>query len=93
ILIPYPGTPLYQYCKENNLLNFNDYDRFDQREQVMKSELNTEQVKELTQDLYKSFISPQFLIHKITSIRSFNDVKFLFKSGLKVIGHLTDFKK
>jgi len=93
VLIPYPGTPLYQYCKENNLLNFNDYDRFDQREQVMKSELNTEQVKDLTQDLYKSFMSPQFLIHKITSIRSLDDVKFLFKSGLKVLGHLTDFKK
>ncbi|MEK9153754.1 MAG: radical SAM protein, partial [Patescibacteria group bacterium] len=44
VLIPYPGTPLYKYCQENNLLNFSDYDRFYQREQVMKSELTSEDV-------------------------------------------------
>ncbi len=93
VLIPYPGTPLYKYCKENNLLNFNDYDRFDQREQVMKCELTTENVKELTQDLYKSFITPKFILKKVLSIRSFDDVKFLFKAAFKVLGHLMDFKK
>lgn len=93
VLIPYPGAPLYNYCKENNLLNFNDYDRFDQREQVMKCELTTEQVKELTQGLYKSFITPKFILKKLTSIRSFDDIKFLFKAAFKVFGHLIDFKK
>ncbi len=93
ILIPYPGTPLYNYCQENDLLNFTDYDRFDQREQVMKSPLTTEQVKELTQGLYKSFLSPKFIINKILSIRNFDDIKFLCRSGLKVLGHLTDFGK
>jgi len=93
IVIPYPGTPLYKYCKENNLLNFDDYDRFDQREQVMKSELTTEDVKELTRDLYKSFISPQFIWQKIRAIRGLDDIKFLFRAGSKVLGHLMDFKK
>ncbi|MBU3924962.1 radical SAM protein [Patescibacteria group bacterium] len=93
ILIPYPGTPLYKYCLENNLLNFTDYDRFDQREQVMKSELTTEDVKELTQRLYKSFITPGFIARKILNIRSAEDVKFLWRAGRKVLGHLADFKK
>jgi anaerobic magnesium-protoporphyrin IX monomethyl ester cyclase len=93
ILIPYPGTPLYKYCQENNLLNFTDYDRFDQREQVMKSPLTNEQVKELTQGLYKSFLTPKFIFKKILAIRNFDDIKFLCKAGLKVFGHLTDFKK
>lgn len=93
VLIPYPGTPLYKYCKENDLLNFTDYDRFDQREQVMKCSLSTEQVKELTQGLYKAFITPKFILRKMFSIRNFDDVKFLFKAGIKVLGHLTDFKK
>jgi len=91
IVIPYPGTPLYKYCKENNLLNFTDYDRFDQREQVMKSELTTEDVKCLTQGLYKSFITPKFIVRKIFAIRSFNDIKFLWRAGWKVLGHLMDF--
>jgi len=93
IVIPYPGTSLYEYCQENNLLNFDDYDRFDQREQVMKSELTTEDVKELTQGLYKSFMTPKFVIKKIISIRNWNDIKFLWRAGWKVLGHLSDFKK
>lgn len=93
ILIPYPGTPLYKYCKENDLLRFDDYDRFDQREQVMKSKLTTEDVKELTQGLYRSFASPEFIFRKIISVRSIDDVKFLFRAGRKLVGHLTDFKK
>ncbi len=93
ILIPYPGTPLYRYCKENNLLNFEDYDRFDQREQVMKSELTTEDVKELTQGLYKSFMTPTFFARKILSIRNWDDIKFFWRAGWKVLGHLTDFSK
>jgi len=93
ILIPYPGTPLYKYCQENNLLNFTDYDRFDQREQVMKCPLTTEQVKELTQGLYKAFMTPKFILNKITSIRTWGDVKFLWRAGVKVLGHLMDFGK
>lgn len=92
-VIPYPGTPLYKYCKENDLLNFEDYDRFDQREQVMKSVLTTENVKGMMQDLYKVFMTPYFIINKVFSIRSFDDIRFIWKSGFKVLGHLMDFKK
>lgn len=91
IVIPYPGTPLYKYCKENNLLRFNDYSRFDQREQIMKSPLTTEDVQELVQGLYKSFITPKFILKKIISVRTMDDVKFIWRAGWKVIGHLTDF--
>jgi len=93
VLIPYPGTPLYSECKKENLLNFEDYDRFDQREQVMKSVLSTEDVKELTSQLYKSFITPKFIMRKVLSIRKWDDVKFLVRAGFKVIGHLVDFGK
>ncbi|MCL5795655.1 MAG: B12-binding domain-containing radical SAM protein [Patescibacteria group bacterium] len=91
IVIPYPGTPLYKYCLENNLLKFNDYDRFDQREQVMKSPLTTKDVQELTQDLYKAFMTPKFIWRKISNIKSWSDIKFLARAGGKVLGHLTDF--
>ena len=93
VLIPYPGTPLYEECKKNKLLNFEDYDRFDQREQVMKSVLTTEDVKDLTSQLYKSFLTPQFILRKILSIRTVEDVKFLMMAGFKVLGHLVDFGK
>jgi len=91
VLIPYPGTPLYKYCGKSNLLNFGDYDRFDQREQVMKCELTTIDVKEMTQGLYKSFMTPKFILKKIFAVRSLNDIKFIWRAGRKVLAHLADF--
>lgn len=91
ILIPYPGTPLHAYCKDNNLLRFNDYARFDQREQVMKSPLTTTDVQKMAQGLYASFASPQFIWRKISSIRNFDDVKFIWMAGWKWLGKMIDF--
>jgi len=93
IVIPYPGTPLYKYCEENNLLLTKDYERFDQREMVMKSPLNSQEAKVLVQGLYKSFMSPQFVWRKITSIRNWDDIKFLFMAGWKWLGKMIDFSK
>jgi hypothetical protein len=59
----------------------------------MKCPLTTEQAKELTQGLYKAFMTPAFILNKIGSIRSWDDISFLGRAGLKVLGHLTDFSK
>lgn len=93
IVIPYPGTPLYKFCDENDLLLTREYSRFDQREMVMKSPLTSQDAKELVQGLYKSFITPKFIIKKILSIRTGADVKYIWVAGWKVLGHLVDFKK
>jgi len=91
ICIPYPGTPLYKECKENGWLLTEDYEDFDMRMPVMKSALTDEQIFKMTQDLYKSFISPKFILRKILAIRKWQDIKFLFMAGTRVIGHLLDF--
>ena len=91
IVIPYPGTPLFKECLENNWLLTKDWDEFDQRMAVMKSPLTEGDIKELTQGLYKSFVTPRFIVRKILSVRSFADVKFLFRAAGKVLGHLMDF--
>lgn len=93
IVIPYPGTPLYKYCDENNLLSTKNYEDYDQRQMVMKSPLTSEDAKELVQGLYKSFLSPQFVWRKIKSIRNMDDVKFLFMAGWKWLGKMMDFGK
>lgn len=93
IVIPYPGTPLYKYCQENGLLLTKDYADYDQRQMVMKSPLTSAQAKALVQGLYKSFASPQFIWRKLVSIRSYGDLKFLFKAGWKWLGKMVDFSK
>jgi radical SAM superfamily enzyme YgiQ (UPF0313 family) len=91
LAIPYPGTPLYKYCQENNLLLTEDYDRFDQREPVTKTEMSPEELKKMISRLYRSFITPKFLAKKITGVRRWEDLKHISRAGKKVLGHLTDF--
>lgn len=91
IVIPYPGTPLYDECKANDWLLTEDWDRYDMREPVMKTPMTGEDIKKLTQDLYKVFFTPQYVFRKVFSIRSTADLVFI-KRGLKAIyGHLRDF--
>jgi len=90
-LILYP-SPLFEECKENGQLLTEDWDRYDMREQIMSSPVSGEDIKELTQMLYKSFISPQFFLRKVLSIRGADDLRFFWRAGKKIIGHLTDFK-
>lgn len=92
IVIPYPGTPLFEECRNSGWLLTEDWDRYDMREAVMTSPISGEDINELTQKLYKSFASPQYIMRKVLSIRSMDDIRFLGRAGKKLVGHLTDFK-
>ena len=95
ITIPYPGTPLYKECVEKDWLCVDpfDYEAFDMRGPVMKIPFAKERLFELIQELYSSFMSPRFIMRKILAVRSVSDVKFLFVSAKKLLGHLLDFDK
>jgi radical SAM superfamily enzyme YgiQ (UPF0313 family) len=91
IVIPYPGTPLFDECKKNGWLLTEDWDRYDMRETVMVSSIAEKDIKELTQMLYRSFATPQYFLRRILSVRGIDDLRFLWRAGKKLIGHLTDF--
>lgn len=91
IVIPYPGTPLYEECKQKGWLLTNNYDDFDMRRPVMKTPFPIKKIYELEQDLYSAFMTPQYILRKILGIRSFHDFKYLFYMGWKLLGHLMDF--
>ena len=93
IVVPYPGTPMFAEAKEKGWLLTEDWDRYDMKESVWKSPISSDDVMKLTQDLYKAALTPQFLMHKMLSIRNLSDVQYLWKAGIKVIGHLADFRK
>ncbi|HSX39325.1 MAG TPA: radical SAM protein [Candidatus Saccharimonadales bacterium] len=95
IVVPYPGTPLYKECVEKDLLKVDptDYEAFDMRGSVMKIPFSEDKLYELTQELYSSFFTPKYMIRKVLSVREYDDVKFLFYSAWKLIGHLLDFDK
>ncbi|MHB8140337.1 MAG: B12-binding domain-containing radical SAM protein [Vulcanimicrobiaceae bacterium] len=91
VVMPYAGTPLYKEAENNDWLLTKDWDEYDMRRPILKSPLTPEDTLALTQDLYRSFISPQFLWNKLRAIRSLDDVKFIGRGVQYVWGHLTDF--
>ncbi|MCK5328195.1 MAG: radical SAM protein [Candidatus Latescibacteria bacterium] len=91
LMVPYPGTPLFEECKEKGLLRTLDWDRYDMREPVMETPLGDEEISEMTQGMYKVAFDPEFVVRKILRLRSKEDVKFLFRAAKKVAGHLRDF--
>ena len=92
IVIPYPGTPLFEECKKNGWLKTLDWTQYDMREPVMKTPVGDEKLKEAVQSLYKVAFHPEFVARKILNVRSLEDIKFLSRAALKVGGHLLDFK-
>lgn len=91
IVIPYPGTPLFRECQEQGWLKTEDWDRYDMREPIMKTEMGDEEIMALTRSLYSSFLTPRFLWRQIRDIRSWRDVRYYARAGMRVMGHLLDF--
>ena len=91
ILIPYPGTALFQYCQENDLLTTREWEQYDMRQVVIKTPLNEEDLKRATQNMYKVFFTPKYIFRRLTSIRSFDDIKFIQRGLSAIFGHLKDF--
>ena len=91
IVIPYPGTPLFKQCQENNWLLTEDWNDFDMRQAIMKCDMDTEELKALVQSLFKGVLTPKFLTKKVSSIRSVDDVKHLGSYAYKFIKKLSDF--
>ena len=92
IVVPYPGTPMFKEAKEKGWLITEDWDRYDMRESVWNSPVTSDDVKALSQDLYKAALNPLFIGRKIISIKSLRDIRYYLRAGKKVFAHLTDFE-
>ncbi len=91
IMIPYPGTPLFEWCRDEGLLNTVDWDRYDMREPIMKCEMSEDDIKGLTQELYKVFFNFNYVARRIVTIRNVDDLRFIKRGIRSVAGHLSDF--
>jgi len=94
LLMPYPGSKLYKTALENGWLRYSpgEWELWDMTEPVLKSaDITPEEVKQLCDETYKLFLSPKYVLKRILSIRSFEDLKFTFRGARKVMGHVKDF--
>lgn len=92
IVIPYPGTPLFDECSKNDQLQTLDWDEYDMRRPIMKTPVGDEMLKDAVQAVYKVAFSPEFILRRIVGIRNLSDIRFLLRAAGKVFGHLSDFK-
>lgn len=96
IAIPYPGTPLYRQAVENDWLSIDpkDYEKFDMTAPVFKTpDMTPEEIVEICNSIYRSFLQPSYILRYLKSIRSPADVRFIARGAKAVIGHLLDFTK
>lgn len=96
VVIPYPGSKLYAEALKNGWFRVDpkDYERFDMKEPVMTTpDLTPKEVMKLCDEIYKVFLTPQYMLKQLVRIRSLKDVKYSVKGAAKVLGHVKDFGK
>jgi radical SAM superfamily enzyme YgiQ (UPF0313 family) len=93
VVIPYPGTPLFDQCQSEDKLYTLDWPRYDMKEPIMKLSFSPQELLKLVQGMYSVSFSPEFILRKILSIRDLTDIKYFGRAFLKVAGHLMDFRK
>ncbi len=94
VLIPYPGTPLWEEAKENDWFLFNpeSYERYDMREPVLKTlDSRAENIATICGKIYTIFLTPRYIMSRLISMRNFDDLLLNLRGVKAVFGHLRDF--
>jgi len=94
VVVPYPGTLLYDEALKNHWFRINpdEYERYDMSETVFHTPgISPEEISNMCRQVYKSFLSPKFIINNLMKIRSFEDIDYLRRGTKAVFGHLKDF--
>ncbi|MBU2035081.1 MAG: B12-binding domain-containing radical SAM protein, partial [Candidatus Omnitrophica bacterium] len=93
MVIPYPGTPLFEECKNKGWLKTMDWEDYDMKQPVMKSPIPDDKIMELVQSMYRIPFQPEFILRKLFSIRDADDLKYYSRAARKVFGHIFDFTR
>jgi radical SAM superfamily enzyme YgiQ (UPF0313 family) len=94
IVIPYPGTALFAEADREGWLKTEDWDRYDMREPILKTEMRDEEILALVRSLYKSIFSPHFFFSKIKQAFSNPRIfSYYWRLGFKFFSKLADFRR
>lgn len=93
IVIPYPGTALFKECEENGWLKTKDWDRYDMREPIMRTEMSEQETVKATARLFSvSIWNPQFILRTLSMLTSLDGWKYFCLQVLKYFAKLWEFK-
>ncbi len=91
IVMPYPGSTLFAECQKGDLLKTLHWPNYDMKRPVMKSSISDKQMSDLVRGVYKVAFHPEFIFHRLASLKSFSDFAYFFRGIKKVFGHIVDF--
>lgn len=91
ICIPYPGTKLFEYCKENQLLKSEDWNDYDMTKAIMKVNFDEKKLFELRNKVYNLAFHPKFIFNRLKDVRDINDLKYYFRIGRKIYNRFGEF--
>ena len=92
LTIPYPGTPLFRELKESGALTTLDWDEYDMRRAITRTPRASEdEIKRAIRDVYRGFLQPAALWHRLASTRTLFDFSFYYRGIRSLVGHLLDF--
>lgn len=93
IVIPYPGTPLFQDCQKKKLLKTLDWNRYDMREPIMKAGISDEELLVTVRKLYSiSIWNKTFMQNTVKQLVNSDGLKYVSFQALKYLGKLLEFK-
>jgi len=93
IVIPYPGTPLFEESKKKGWLKTLDWDRYDMKEPVIKTPMKDEEVMALVRGIYSAFWTPAFVWRKLKEgLTSGDRFKYYVWFALKYFSRVMDFR-
>ena len=96
VVMPYPGTPLFDLCQRNGWLRFSsdEYERYDMTEPACNLvDMDHEEVVRLAGQFYKLYLHPRFIAHQLKNARSAEDLDYMFRGAKAIWGHMKDFSK
>lgn len=97
VVVPYPGTPLFDESLKNGWIRFEDpkaWERYDMTEPVLTMpDMEASEIVKMCSDVYKSFVTPKFILRQLLKVRKLEDLDYVFRGCKAVLGHLLDFAK
>lgn len=87
IFVPYPGTKLFKYCDENNLIVTKNWFDYDMRKNIMKIDMEDDKIFKYIECFYNLSFNPLYVMQKIKSIRDIYDIKYHIKSFKNVLSY------
>jgi len=94
IMVPYPGTPLYQEAVAQGWLRYQpgEWEHWDMTEAILTTpDMGPEEVMQLCNRINRAFMTPRFMLRQVLAVRSWEDVVCLARAGKAVLGHIRDF--